>query len=963
MLLCPQRGQMIGFSKSGRKVSSVTLIFPISHENSFRHFLHLKLISMFVSSSRCRHARWRCPFSIEHTPRRGGRYNSTILTGQTISHYKILDKLGEGGMGVVYKAEDTRLDRPVALKFLPTHLLGDAEVRKRFEREAKASAALSHSNVCTVHEIDEADGKTFIAMEFIEGKSLDSTIAEGPLKIEQALDIAQQVAKGLEAAHKKGIVHRDIKPQNIMIADDGHVTIMDFGLAQLTQASLLTRPDQTMGTTFYMSPEQTEGSGTDHRTDIWALGVVIYEMITSQRPFKGDYDKAVMYSILNEEPEPITGLRTGVPVPIEALVGKCLAKSAVDRYQHADELLVDLRAIARQLESGSAPSVVRTGVASPPAGSPGPRWPAFYALAGLCVLLAGFSTYLWQREAAELPVRHFTIDFDQQVHHPVISPDGRYIAYIVGDRIQDPASNGTEPGGALWIHDLRSATSRLVEEAGDAVVAPFWSPDSAHLAFNSERGLLRAAVVGGAIQTVASTHPSTYYGGCWSPDGGWIIYSNGAPSRLYRVPATGGEPKEILQRDSFEIRHWLTHPRFPYGSAAPRLLSFNVYDSLDGGGELLLADLDTGDLVELTAGTRHDYDPAGRWILDRFDLNSGWQLLAAAAATGDNPVSEEPFVLRQNGVFPSISDDGVLVYLSLGDNSRQLVWVDRDGQRLSEIGQPQQRMSRPRLSPDGRSVAVSGAETGETDIWIHETGRPIKTRFTFSEAIDRWPVWSPDGQELAFSSLREGYQKAYVKSVTGTSQAKKLSSALSGLHTVDDWSQNGRYMIVREAIAGEVGSNYWYLERGDGGEWEARPYFQSEFVDRIAVFSPDASYVAFVSNESGRDEVYVKPFPSGPGKWKVSENGGAQPRWVGEELFYVESDALYSASVSVAAGFTVISTERLFRDPSLVQGNAIQSYDVAPDGKKFVLVDTITEGGGPTLHVVQNWHEEFRDRE
>ncbi len=262
------------------------------------------------------------------------------MTGQTISHYKILDKLGEGGMGVVYKAEDTRLDRPVALKFLPTHLLGDAEVRKRFEREAKASAALSHSNVCTVHEIDEADGKTFIAMEFIEGKSLDSTIAEGPLKIEQALDIAQQVAKGLEAAHKKGIVHRDIKPQNIMIADDGHVTIMDFGLAQLTQASLLTRPDQTMGTTFYMSPEQTEGSGTDHRTDIWALGVVIYEMITSQRPFKGDYDKAVMYSILNEEPEPITGLRTGVPVPIEALVGKCLAKSAVDRYQHADELLV-----------------------------------------------------------------------------------------------------------------------------------------------------------------------------------------------------------------------------------------------------------------------------------------------------------------------------------------------------------------------------------------------------------------------------------------------------------------------------------------------------------------------------------------------------------------------------------------------------------------------------------------------
>ena len=230
------------------------------------------------------------------------------MVGSSISHYKILEKLGEGGMGVVYKAEDTKLGRPVALKFLPSHLLGDTEVRKRFEREAKASAALSHANVCTVHEIDEADGQTFIAMEFIEGESLDKRIEKGPLKLDEALDIAQQIAQGLDAAHEKGVVHRDIKPQNVMVDSKGHVTIMDFGLAQLTQASLLTRPDQTMGTTFYMSPEQTEGSGTDRRTDIWSLGVVLYEMVTGQRPFKGDYDKAVMYSILNEAPEPPTAL-------------------------------------------------------------------------------------------------------------------------------------------------------------------------------------------------------------------------------------------------------------------------------------------------------------------------------------------------------------------------------------------------------------------------------------------------------------------------------------------------------------------------------------------------------------------------------------------------------------------------------------------------------------------------------
>jgi len=287
------------------------------------------------------------------------------LIGQTISHYKILDKLGEGGMGVVYKAEDTKLDRPVALKFLPNHLLGDEEIRKRFEREAKAAAALSHANVCKVYEIDTVDGTTFIAMEFIEGESLDKRIENGPLKLDDALDIAQQAAKGLEAAHKKGVVHRDVKPQNIIVGEDGHVTIMDFGLAQLTHASLLTRPDQTLGTTFYMSPEQTEGSGTDNRTDIWALGVVLYETVTGQRPFKGDYDKAVMYSILNEEPEPITALRTGVPMELEVFVGKCLAKDAANRYQNADDLIVDLRSLGEKLKSGR--SIVLSVPAAPAA--------------------------------------------------------------------------------------------------------------------------------------------------------------------------------------------------------------------------------------------------------------------------------------------------------------------------------------------------------------------------------------------------------------------------------------------------------------------------------------------------------------------------------------------------------------------------------------------------------------------
>ncbi len=276
------------------------------------------------------------------------------MIGQTISRYKITEKLGEGGMGVVYKARDTSLDRPVALKFLAPHLIADEEICKRFEREAKAAAALNHPNVCTVYEIAEASGRTFIAMAFIEGVPLEKKIAAGPLKLKDAFDIAIQTAKGLQAAHGKKVVHRDIKPANLMIGDDGRVTIMDFGLALLADRSKLTRTDQTMGTVAYMSPEQTYGMDVDHRTDIWSLGVVIYEMATGQQPFKGHYEKAVMYSITNEEPEPMTGLRTGVPMELEWMTGKCLAKQAAERYQSAAELLIDLTTLAKKSESGGS---------------------------------------------------------------------------------------------------------------------------------------------------------------------------------------------------------------------------------------------------------------------------------------------------------------------------------------------------------------------------------------------------------------------------------------------------------------------------------------------------------------------------------------------------------------------------------------------------------------------------------
>ena len=287
------------------------------------------------------------------------------MIGLNISHYKILEKLGEGGMGVVYKAEDTRLERIVALKFLAAHLLKDAESRKRFEREAKAVAALSHPNICTIHEIDEADGRTFLALEFVEGESLQARIEAGPLPLKDALDLARQVADGLQAAHEKAIVHRDIKPGNLLITPKGQLKILDFGLALLTESSKLTQLDTTLGTIAYMSPEQTMAAGTDSRTDIWALGVVLYEMVCGQLPFRGDYDKAVMYSITSEEPEPLTGLRTGVPMELEWMISKCLAKQAPERYQNAADLIVDLLALRKKMESGRSTIVGPVPAANP----------------------------------------------------------------------------------------------------------------------------------------------------------------------------------------------------------------------------------------------------------------------------------------------------------------------------------------------------------------------------------------------------------------------------------------------------------------------------------------------------------------------------------------------------------------------------------------------------------------------
>ncbi len=656
-------------------------------------------------------------------------------------------------MGVVYKAEDTRLDRPVALKFLPAQLLGDEEVKKRFKREAKAAAALDHSNVCTVYEIDEADSKTFISMALIEGESLDKKIEQGPLKLDEALDIGQQIAKGLEAAHKKGVVHRDIKPQNIMVGDDGHVTIMDFGLAQLTQASLLTRPDQTMGTVFYMSPEQTEGSGTDHRTDIWSLGVVLYEMITGQKPFKGDYDKAVMYSILNEEPEPITAIRAGVPMELEVVVGKCLAKDPVDRYDSASDVAKDLRSLGEKLKSGR--STIIPAVSAPRSRhSPllpsevltydstlGHKLRLMYLLAaGLAVALAIVSLRTSGDREDRRQVRRFSFVpdllsgtiYDGAMRRAAISPDGRWITYVS----EDPS--------ALWLRPIDEETPRKLEGTEGAKAGMFWSPDSRFIGFATDRKLKKLSVTGGMPITLCDLAGSVWAGGAWSPDGESIVFD--FPD-LYEVSAQGGEPRMLLER--LGVGQNNHEPHFIPGSGRAMLFTFGSRTVRT----IYLYNFETDETAEIVEGSNPNYSRSGHILYQTAPF--GGELWALPFSSETLEVTGEPFFVAQNVADATIAADDTLVTVDQFDGpDNRLVWRDREGRMVGSVGQPQGPMDSPSISPDGQQVAVEarGDRGDPGDIWLHQVNSAIRRRFSFEQGRVGYPSWSPNGDMIAFMS-------------------------------------------------------------------------------------------------------------------------------------------------------------------------------------------------------------------
>lgn len=916
------------------------------------------------------------------------------MIGQTISHYTILEKLGGGGMGIVYKAQDVALDRFVALKFLPTHVAEDDDDRTRFLQEAKAASKLDHPNICTIHEIGEAPGgELFIAMAFYNGETVKKKIERGPLPLTEALDISRQTAQGLAKAHESGIVHRDIKPANIMVTEDGVVKIVDFGLAKNTSGPRITKSGMILGTAAYMAPEQVFGEPVDRRTDIWALGVGLYEALTARLPFSGDYEQALTYNITNEDPEPLTALRAGLPMELERLVSKCLAKDPAQRYQHADELVVDLGALRDQLKSGQ--SRIRRPPARPPSsgdplaapidgrvvdaqqetatvsgstrkGSKPMRYTLWGVLGVALLLLLALAIRGLVEAPPEAPLRQFAftpavaVGTTPVYSNVAISPNGLHIAFTGGDA-----------EGKLWIQDLDRREPRELQGT-DGARAPFWSPGSDFVGF-AVGGELRKVSTRGDPPVRLCALPSTLFlGGSWSPDGETIVFSSNYPPMLYEIPARGGasrllisgdQPQASAESEPTNPTEEVVWPHFLPAEAGERVVVFA--SGTPSRTSMVVQDLNSGRREILGPGSFPFYSSSGHILYQPTPRT--YDLWALPFSLDTLKADGEAFPTSQDSRGPTVAVDQTLVYLdSAGEGQRQLVWRNRLGEKTGDIGAVQGRPNYPAISPDGRYIAVMARESLNEDLWIYDDNTPgLKTRLSTAAERDYRPVWAPGGEAVAFSSTREGSSLDILIRQTGGGEEEALL-ATDQTERICGWSEDGKYILYRRDDPAN-GNDLWYLERSDDGtSWEPHPYLQTPFNERSANISPDGRHVAYASNETGVYEIYVRPFPNGQGKSRVSTARGKTPRWSrdGKELFYVEGGTLMAVSVQSGPGFSVGLATRLFEHPSLITASSFPQYDVSADGQHIVLAEP--RGGKVpelSIRVVQNWYAEFRDRE
>lgn len=889
------------------------------------------------------------------------------MIGQTILHYKILEQLGEGGMGVVYKAQDTKLDRPVALKFLSKNISASESDRQRFMQEAKAAATLNHPNICTIYDVQEHEGQLFIAMEFIEGETLRDR--KNNISLKQSIDIGIQIAEGLAAAHEKGIVHRDIKPENIMLRKDGLVQIMDFGLAKLQGVSRLTREGSTVGTMGYMSPEQVQGFNVDHRTDIFSFGVVMYELITGQSPFKGVHETAIIYEIVNVDPEPASILKPDLPVDLDAILLECLAKDQDDRYQSAKEIVKDLRKLKRESSRQTASRILAVRQSQIKSGTTAAVQTAEYetvaqkkslamntwmivSFALIMVLIAG-STYFFGFSKTEPELLRLSFEspnnniFNSAVGGYIeISPDGLMVAFVATDSLGKDR---------LWVRPIDSPTPMQLPGTENAYY-PFWSYDSKMIAYFADGKLKKIDAKGGPSFTICEA--ASGRGGAWNKDG-IIVFAPSSGGPLYQVSSAGGTPKKLTTLDSseYEVNH-----RWPFFLPDGEHFFYSVQTnkpSLEEESEhIRVGSLRDGNgKIVIQASSNVVYNDG--WVL-YYKQNS---LLAQQFDDGSMELKGEPIPILENilydqarskGAF-SLSKNNRLVYLGTSKLDQELVVYTPNGliQQVMKSKVPSVSAS---FSRDGKFIAVDAAdETGKnTDLWIVDLQRNSNARLTFDKGVEIVPEWSPDGSKIYYSSNRSGIYNIYEKNSNGTGD-EQMVYGTSYASYVTDVSSDGKKLMLS---LNTQGVQKWDIGMFDLSEKKFTPLLTSEFSEWIATFSPDGKFYVYQSNETGKYEIYIRPTDGSPSKWQVSTNGGQGPVWLnnGKEIMYNMNDQqVISVPVSVSGNQIVVGqAKQLFKFDSGFQTEIIA---ISKDGKKILVKRTMNTQSLKSASIIFNWQK------
>jgi Tol biopolymer transport system component len=891
------------------------------------------------------------------------------MIGQTLLHYRITDRLGAGGMGEVYRATDTHLNRDVAIKVLPAEVAQDAERLGRFRREAQLLAALNHTNIASIHGLEEADGQPFLVLELVEGEDLKERLERGAIPLTEAVEVAEQIAEALEEAHSRGIIHRDLKPANVKITPEGQVKVLDFGLAKawagdagdgassasVSQSPTLAHSGTTagiiLGTAAYMSPEQARGKPVDKRADVWAFGVLLWEMLTGRALFTGDTVTDVIAAVVTKEPE-LDALPADSPPAVRRLLSRCLRKDPRTRLPDIGAARLELQdAIAGTAEVMEAPPAAIDAAGEQRQRARERTW-ATVALASAA--LAAAIAFIHFTEAPEArPAVRFSIEAPAgwsfgDFNVPTASPDGRQIAFGA------VSSDGT---WMLWVRPLDAPSARpLAGTEGGA--GPFWSPDGRSIGFFTLDELRKFSLANGAVQRICALPEAGAQGGTWSDDGTLLFSTGAATGRIYSVPAAGGEAKPLTTHDAARGETGHFFPRFlPDGQH----FLFTIGGQNDGAVGLHVASLDAPDERRRLspAFVRAQHSPGNLLFVQ------DGTLLAQPFDEGRTELTGEPVpVVPSVASFTRIptwawfdaSPSGVLAYLEGPGVSpdRELAWFDRQGVRLSSVGKPG-RYRQIALSPDESRVAVElyPPEEGEPDIWTIDLARGVPTRVTFDPAWEMDPVWSPDGRELAFSSDREGPFRLYRKALQGNQPETPLAETLDHAYA-EGWWAEGEAIVYG---AGDPEVRTFGLLAPDA---EPEPILNKDFrIDEPQV-SPDGRWLAYISEESGRFEVYVEPFRRVGARVRVSPEGGGQPKWRGDgqELFYVSpDDQLMAVEVRTGdAGLEVSLPTVLFELEAEAMDPVVDEYAVSADGQRFlVIVPVEQETAAMSMHVVLNW--------